>query len=51
MFGPCFVIQYFVSLFRNHLDEKEIAGYFTFSFLLMACDSQCFVALPHGAVC
>ena len=30
MFGLCFVMQYLVSfLLCNHLDVKEIAGYFT----------------------
>ena len=49
--GPCFVIQYFVSfLFCNHLDGEEKAGCFTLTVFLVTCDSQCFVALPHGAV-
>ena len=51
MFNPCFVIQYVVSFkFCNHLDgEKRIAGIILTVFL-MSCDSQCSVALPHGAV-
>ena len=51
MFGPCFVIQYFMSvLFCNHLDWEESAGCFALTVFLMSCDSQCSVALPHGAV-
>ena len=51
-FGLCFtVIQYFVSvLFCNHLDGEEIPGCFAIIVSLMSCDSQCSVALPHGAV-
>ena len=40
MFGPCFVIQYFVSFkFCNHLDVdgEERAGYFTIIVFLMSC--------------
>ena len=51
MFGACFVIQYFVSVqFCNHLDVEERAGCFALTVFRMFCDSQCFVALPHGAL-
>ena len=51
MFGPWFVIQYFVSFkFCNPLDWEERAGYFTFIVFLMSCYCYCYVALPHGAV-
>ena len=29
---------------------ERVAGYFTLTVFLMSCDSQCSVALPHGAV-
>ena len=48
MFGPCFVIKYFV--FCNHLDGEEKAGCFTLSVFLVSCDSKCSVALPHGVM-
>ena len=49
--GPRFVIQYFVSVyFCNHLDGEERAGWFALTVFLMSCDSQCSVALPHGAL-
>ena len=45
-----FVIQYFVSVkFCNHLDGEERVGCFISSVFLMSYDSQCSVALPHGA--
>ena len=51
MFGPCFVIQYFWSLWLcNHRDGEERAGCFTFIVFLMSCDSQCSVALSNVAV-
>ena len=36
--------------FCNRLDGEERIDYFTLTVFLMSCDSQCFVALPHGAV-
>ena len=51
MFGHGFVIQYFVSFwFSHHLDGEERAGCLALIVFLVSCDSQCFVALPHGAV-
>ena len=51
MFGPCFVIQYFVSVsFCNHLDVEKRAGCFALTVFLMSCDRQCSVVLPRGAV-
>ena len=51
MFGPCFVMQYFVSVyFCNHLDGEERAGCFTLTVFLMSCDSKCSVALPYCGV-
>ena len=53
MFGPCFVIQYFVSVkFCNYLGgkERERAGCFTLIVFLMSCDGQWSVAFPHCAV-
>ena len=46
MFGPCFVMQYFVSV----LGGEERFGCFAFTVFLLSCDSQCSVALPGGAV-
>ena len=34
----------------NHLNRDRRAGCFALTVLLMSCDSQCSVALPHGAV-
>ena len=51
LFSPCFVTQYLASVwFCNHLDGEERAGCFAKTVFLMSCDSQCYVALPHGAV-
>ena len=52
MFSTCFVIQYFVSFseFCNYLHGEVRAGCFSFAGFLMSCDSQCSVALSHGAV-
>ena len=51
MFGPCFVIHYFVSvLFCNHLNGEKRAGCFALTIFLMSYDSQCSVALTRGAV-
>ena len=39
MFGPFFVMQYFVSfLVLNHLDEKERAGLLGLIVFLRSCD-------------
>ena len=35
VFGPCFVIQYFVSLFCSHLDGEERADWFTLTVFLV----------------
>ena len=45
MFGPSLVVHFF-----NHLDGEEEAGCFTLTVFLVSCNSQCFVALPHGAL-
>ena len=51
VFGPCFVIQYFVSvLFCNRLDGDERAGCFGLTVFLVSCNCQCSVSLPSGAV-
>ena len=51
VFGPCFVFQYFVSFwFCNHLDGEETAGYYTLTVFLVYCDSQCYMAFPHGVM-
>ena len=51
MFGPCFVILYFVSVyFCNHLDGEEKAVCFALSVFLMSCNSHCFVVLPRGTL-
>ena len=51
MFGPGFVIQYFVSSrICSRLGGKERAGCFILTVFLMSCDSQCFVSLPQCAV-
>ena len=51
MFGPCFVYQYFVSIyFCKPLDWEERAGCFALNVFLVSCDSQCSVALPRGDV-
>ena len=51
VFGPCFVIQYFVFFqFCNYIAGDERTGCFTLAVFLMFCYSQCSVALPHGAV-
>ena len=50
-FGPCFVIQYFVSvLFCNHLVGEERASCFAVTVFPMPCESQFSMALPSGAV-
>ena len=50
-FGPCFVIQYFVSfLFCSHLDREERDDCFTVFVFMMFCGSQSSVALLHGAI-
>ena len=36
--------------FCNHLDGEERAGCFALTVFLMSGDSQCSVALPHGAL-
>ena len=36
--------------FCNHLDEEEKAGCFALTVFLMSCDTQCSVALSHGAM-
>ena len=40
VFGPCFVIQYFVSFyFCRYLDREERAGFLTLiCLLMMSCD-------------
>ena len=49
VFGPCFVIQYFVPFwFCNHLDGEERASCFTLSVFLMSYDTHCPVTLTHG---
>ena len=41
VFGPCFVIQYLVSVqFCNHHDAEERAGCITLTVFLMSCDNQ-----------
>ena len=51
VFCLCFVIHYILSIwFCNHIDGEESADCFTLTVFLMSCDSQCSVALPHGAV-
>ena len=51
MFGQCFVIRYFVSFkICNHLAGKDRACCSTLAVFLMYCNSQCSVALPHGAM-
>ena len=48
MFGPCFVIQYFMPfLFCNHLDGERRVGCFTLIAFLISCGCKCSVALPH----
>ena len=47
MFGPCFVIQFFVSVyFCNHLDVEKRATCITLTVFLMSC----YVALHRGTV-
>ena len=49
VFGPCFVIQYFVSVrFCGHLDGEERAGCFALTVYLVSCGGQCSVALSQG---
>ena len=51
MFGPWFVIQYFMSVnFCNHLDGEYKDDCFALIVFLLSCGSQCSVALPHGAL-
>ena len=51
VFGPRFVIQYFVSVeFCNHLEGEGRTGCLILTVFLMSHDSQCSVALPHGGV-
>ena len=51
MFGPVFVVKYFVFvLLCKHLEGKERACCFSFTVFLMSCETQCSVALPHGPV-
>ena len=39
VFGPCFVIQYFVSFyFCIYLDDEERASCFTLILFLISCD-------------
>ena len=52
MFGPCFVVQYFVSFgFCKYLDGEARACWFTFTVFLMSCDGQCSIAWPKCVVC
>ena len=51
VFGPCFVVQYFVlfpNLQSSHLG-RVIAGCFNLIVLLISCGYWCSVALPSGA--
>ena len=51
MFGPCFIIQYFVSfLFCNHFDGEERVGCFTLTVFLMYCERQYSVSLYQGTL-
>ena len=51
MFGPCFVIRYFVSFkFCNDFAGEVRVCCSTLNVFLMYYNSQCSVALPHGAV-
>ena len=51
MLGPCFVIQYFMSVnFCNHLNVEDRDGCFALIVFLLSCGSQCSVALPRGAL-
>ena len=51
VFGPSFVMQYFVSFwFCNGLDEEKRAGCFTLIAFLIPCACWCSVSLPYSAV-
>ena len=51
VFGPCFDIQYLVSVyFSNHLDGEEKTDCIALTDFLMPCDIQCSVILPCGAM-
>ena len=51
VFVPCFILQCFVPFyFSYHLDGYTRAACFTLVVLLMSCDFECSVSLPHGAV-
>ena len=48
--GPSLVVQYIVSLFCNHLTDKERAGCFAFTVFLMFGKYNFSLPVPHGAV-
>ena len=59
VFGPCFVMQYFVTFYSFAIilvrkiereRERERTVCFTFIVFLIICDCLCSVALPHGTV-
>ena len=46
--GPCFVIQYLISIGLSLKDER--AGCFTLVLFLLSCGCQCLVSRPRGAM-
>ena len=51
MFGPCFVMQYFLFfLVLHHFAWEGRAGCFTVIVFLVACGSYCSVSFPHSVM-
>ena len=51
MFGPCFAMQYLVSILAlQSFRREERAGCFILIVYLLSCDCKCSVSLSHGVV-